>query len=170
MLFVCSFFRTNIKGVRQLNDVSKQNNYKGGCCGLKLRWKRSIPISPLVFVRKNKRLGIKIKHACVRSDVVFTKISASFLYKVWMIFWCSSSLPPQKTFPIERNVIKYEKIVGFLFRLIKTHCYQRKLELEWWSWLYFLNNFLSFGIPPCKNKIKRIKLRGYQLAKKVSSY
>ena len=101
---------------------------------------------------KNKRLGIKIKHACVRSDVVFTKISASFLYKVWMIFWCASSLSPPKSFPIERNVIKYEKIVGFLFRLIKTHCYQRKLELEWWSWLYFLNDFLSFGIPPCKNK------------------
>ena len=121
-----------------------------------------------VRLRKNKRLGIKIKHACVRSDVVFTKISASFLYKVWMIFWCSSSLPPPKSFPIERNVIKYEKIVGFLFRLIKTHCYQRKLELEWWSWLYFLNDFFYLlgyhlakikknqitRIPTCKNKKK----------------
>ena len=44
-VFVCSFFRTNIKGLRQLNDVSKENSLKDAL-GANLDEKRSIPILP----------------------------------------------------------------------------------------------------------------------------
>jgi hypothetical protein len=63
--------------VRQLNDVSKQNSYKGAV-GANLDEKDLFQFRLWCSLAKNKR-QYKIKCAFIHSDVVFTKISSHFL-------------------------------------------------------------------------------------------
>lgn len=73
-VFVCSFFQTNIKGLRQLNDVSRENSLKGAL-GTNLDEKRSIPILPEACFSPKKTKACIISNAillCIHSDAAFT--------------------------------------------------------------------------------------------------
>ena len=73
-VFVCSFFQTNIKGLRQLNDVSRENSLKGAL-GANLDEKRYIPILPKACFSKEKTKACMISNAIllfIHSDAALT--------------------------------------------------------------------------------------------------